>query len=178
MHKIRWSRLAQLRKQWFLLLGFCGWMSLPGCGYTAGELYPEQYTTVAVPIPQNKTFYRGVEFDLGEAITKQMELRTPYKVVASASADTELVATVATVRQRQVNRTRTGGLPQEIEVRVSIDFAWRDLHTDQTIRDRKGFVAVGHYIPAAPVGETIEVGLQRATDRLAEDVVSTLRADW
>src|SRR4051812_2118332 len=75
---------------------------LSGCGYShSGEgssssgyewrsLYREDVRTVAVPIFANKTFRRGVEFQLTQAIVVQLEAKSPYKVVARERADTVL----------------------------------------------------------------------------------------
>ena len=44
--------------------------------------------------------------------------------------------------------------------------------------DRRGFVSVGRYITTAGVGEPFEVGQHQAVQRLAQDIVSTMQADW
>ena len=64
--------------------------ALPACGYHYAEVYPAGYATVAVPIFENKTFEREVAYDLTEAIIKEIEQRTPYKVADLAHADTLL----------------------------------------------------------------------------------------
>ncbi len=151
---------------------------LAGCGYSAKELYPAEYATVAVPMFENRTFYRGIEMELSEALVKEIELRTPYKVVNRGGAATSLTGTVTGVEQSLVSRRASGGLPQEVEVIVTVDFAWTDLRTGEPIRDRKGFEAVGRYVPARPVGQPFEVAQHAAVEQLADDIVSTMRADW
>ena len=63
-----------------------------GCGYTwsengnsfsaqsspaSGNLYRTNVRTVAVPIFTNKTYYRGLEFNLSKAVVTEMESHTP-----------------------------------------------------------------------------------------------------
>ncbi|MEM9415778.1 MAG: LptE family protein [Planctomycetota bacterium] len=151
---------------------------LSGCGYTARELYPTQYQTVAVPNFENRTFYQGVEFELREAIIKEIEQRTPYKVVRTqGAADTVLEGVVVTIESDSVSRTDNGGVPQEIELTVTVDFAWRDLRTGQTLRGYQGFASAGQYVPLRGVGEFYQTAQHRAVQRLAEDIVSTMRDD-
>src|SRR4051794_10112312 len=50
-------------------------------GYQWKSLYREDIRTVAVPIFSNRSFRRGVEFQLTKAIVNQLEAQTPYKVV-------------------------------------------------------------------------------------------------
>lgn len=149
-----------------------------GCGYSSKELFPTEVHTVAVPIFENRTFYRGIEFELAEAMVKQVESRTPYKVVAPGTAQTILEGTITDIEQTQLSRRRPGGLPQEMEVTVTVDFVWKDLGRGGVIKDRRGFQAVGRYIPTAGIGEPFETAQHDAVERLARDIVSTMRTDW
>lgn len=149
-----------------------------GCGYSHKELFPEQYTSVAVPIFENRTFYRGVERDLGEALVKEIEQRTPYKVISPTAANTILQGTIRKIEQNQIARRRPGGVPEELEVTITVDFEWKDLRTGQILRDRKGFEAVGRYVPTSPVSQPFEIGQHMAIQALARDIVSTLQANW
>ena len=151
---------------------------LASCGYTTADLYPDDYRTVALPILDNRTAYRGVEYDLTEALAKQLEQRTPYKVTAAARADTIIEGTVVGVEQRQLSRTQRGGLPQEIEVALVANLTWKDLRSGDIIRDRKGFTTVGRHVPTQPVGEPFETAQHSAVERMAEQFVSEMRADW
>ena len=151
---------------------------LTGCGYTGKELFPDKYQTVATPIFENRTFYRGVEFELAEALTKQVQSRTPYKVVSPGVAQTILEGTITSIQQRQLSRRRPGGVPQEIELSVTVDFIWKDLVSGDVIRGRRGFVAVGRHVPTSGVGEPFEVAQHQAVQRLARDIVSTMQSDW
>ena len=151
---------------------------LGGCGYTQKEVFPENIGTIAVPIFENRTFYRGVEFELTEAIKKELERRTNYKVTTSSTADTRLSGTVVRIEQKQVARRRPGGLPQEMEVTMQVDFQWVDVRRNETLRQRRGFVSVGRYVSTDPFGETLSVAQHQAIERLADRIVSTMRSDW
>lgn len=162
-----------------LALGWCvGLLGSGGCGYTTQELFPETYRSVAVPIFENRTFDRGVEYDLTEAVIKEIEQRTPYVVANGGASDTLLTGEVVTVDTRQLSRTREAGLPQEVEVRVVIDFAWVDQRDGRSLVTRRGFSGVGRYVPTQPVGEDFEIGQHAAVQRLARDIVSSMRRDW
>lgn len=153
-------------------------LALTGCGYSSKELFPDRYLTVAAPIFENRTFYRGMEFELAEALTKELESRTPYKVTAPNVAQTILEGTITNVEQSQLSRRRPGGVPQEVELIVTVDFTWKDLGKGGVITDRRGFEAVGRYVPTAGVGEPFEVAQHAAIQRLARDIVSAMRTDF
>ena len=156
----------------------CAVMSLAGCGYGHKELYDESVHTIAVPIFENKTFYREVEFRLTEALAKEIEQRTPYKVVKSGSADTELKGKVLQVEKRLISREFKTGVPQEIEVVVVAEFEWKDLRTGQIKRKRGRIEGTGQYVPTRPASEPFEVARHQAVEVLAREIVSAMRADW
>ncbi|MEO0474569.1 MAG: LptE family protein [Planctomycetota bacterium] len=151
---------------------------LTGCGYTTTELFPTQYTTVTVPNFENRSNDRSVEFTLREALIKELEQRTPYKAVSGTGlSDTQLTGTVTRVDRQLISRDATAGLPQEIEVTVTVDFQWRDLRTGEVIRSFRGLSAAGQFVPSRSVGEFDNDGVRLAVSRLAEDIVSRMRDD-
>src|SRR5207237_320144 len=108
----------------FFLSLVCIWLC--GCGYShVGDepaangwyqwrsLYREDVRTVAVPIFKNKTLWRTVEFSLSKAIVNQLEMRTPYKVIAREKADTILEGEVVNVETQTVSRDSRANVPQE-----------------------------------------------------------------
>ncbi|MEX0745130.1 MAG: LptE family protein [Phycisphaeraceae bacterium] len=165
-----------MTRQWAIVMGLC--LGMLGCGYSPEGVYDEQYQTVAVPIFENRTFWDRVQFDLTEAVTKELEQRTPYKVAPSAVADTILQGSITSVDQRHLARRQDGGVPEEMEITIRVDFEWIDLRTGRTLRARQGFEAVGRYAPTRPAGERVETAQHAAVQQLARDIISTLRADW
>lgn len=173
----RAPRFSSLLPRAYCLLPFL--MLLTGCGYSTKEIYPASYRTVAVPIFENRTFYRGVEFELTEAVVKEIQDRTPYTVAGESGADTLLRGTVVRVDQGPLSRVRRGGgVPQEVEVTVVVDYEWVDLRTGRVLRGRKGFESIGRFVPTPPVSQPFEVAQRMASERLAEDLVSTMQSDW
>ncbi len=151
-------------------------LSLTACGYTHKTVYPADVSSVQVNILANRTFYRGVEFDLTEALIKEIELRTPYKVISTDGADTVLEGTIVNISQHLLSRRRDGGLPQELEVQMMVDFTWRNVRTGQILADRKGLAVVGRYVP--PVGETLTLGQNEAIQKMATQIVSSMSGQW
>ena len=149
-----------------------------GCGYAHRPLFNETYRTVSVPIFDNRSFYRGVEFDLTEALKKEIELRTPYKVVNGTSGDTLLHGAIVSISQRRLSRNREGGLVQELELHLVIDFEWKDQRTGKTIVDRQGLTAASSYVPAQPIAQPLELGEHLAVQRAATAVVAAMGGDW
>ncbi|MEM9253576.1 MAG: LptE family protein, partial [Planctomycetota bacterium] len=142
----------------WLALAWVASLGLSGCGYSTQGIYPEGYRTVAVPVFENRTFYRGVELEMTEAVIKAIESRTPYQVVSGGAADTTLRGVVVEIEQERLTRRRTGATPNQLEVAVTVDLVWEDTRRGEAIDDRLGLTVFGVYAPAIEVGEPLEVG--------------------
>lgn len=164
----------------------CALLALAGCaspngsvaGYTSSELYDQSIRTVALPIFQNRSFYRGMEFALTEALQKEIEHRTPYKVTRPGGADTILSGSIVSVDQRLLSRGLGAGLAQEVQVVVALSFEWKDLRSGEIIRRRSRLEGSGEFIPSRGVGEPVEVARHEAVDELSREIVSLMRGDW
>jgi hypothetical protein len=158
---------------------------LAGCsegltGYTTRSLYSRDIKTVAVPIwVRGKDVYRReIEFRLTEAIVKQIELSTPYKVVDRATADTLLEGTIEQVTQRLTSFDPGTGAARESEIRLVVSFTWSDLRTGAILAKRTRWAVAATYIPETPFNEDFFLGSQDAVDRLAVRLVEQMEEPW
>lgn len=108
-----------------LILATLGLLAVSGCGYNQSgssgnsiasgyhwnSLYREDVQTVAAPIFTNKSYHRGIEFQLTEAVIKQVELRAPYKVVSREHADTIIEGQINQVTMNTISRDYQTNLP-------------------------------------------------------------------
>ena len=158
--------------------------ALAGCatdperGYAAASTFSGEYRTIAIPIFTNDTFERGIEYDVTDAIIKEIESRTPYKVVSSARADTTLIGRIRRIERQQLSKSRQTGLTEEMILRVTIDFEWKNLRTNKPIVLRRSFTGTGLFVPSNPTAEPIDLGRFAAARQLARDIVDEMRADW
>src|SRR5207249_5617323 len=112
------------------------------------------YHTVYVPIFKNYTFRRGLEFDLTREVCKQIEQKTPYKVVGSCDgADTELVGTITMANKNVITRNQLNEI-REGETLLAVELVWRDLKTGEILsqpRRGPGAPPINLQIPGQPV---------------------------
>ncbi|MCP3905465.1 MAG: hypothetical protein GY715_17710 [Planctomycetes bacterium] len=155
-----------------------GCASDPTAGYAAVSTFSEDIRTIAIPIATNETFVRDVEFDLTDALIKEIEARTSWKVVGMARADTVLSAQIRRVDLDQVSKSPVTGLGQEVLVRVTIDFQWKDFRNDATLAERRDFAGQRMFDPSRPTGERVELGRMAVVQLLARDIVDVMRTAW
>ncbi len=160
------------------LVAMSGCASDPTQGYSFASPYDENVRTVAVDVFDNDTYEQGVEFELTDALVKEIEARTPYKVTSASRADTILTGRIRRIERTQLSKSQLTGLSEEVTVSVTIDVHWRDLRTGQPLLALESFTGHGLFVPSRPTGEPIELGEFAAVQALARDVVGEMRADW
>jgi hypothetical protein len=155
-----------------------GCASDPSAGYSMQSTFPENVRSVAVPIFENPTLHRNVEYDITDALIKEIEARTPYKVTSTAEADTVLLGRIRSVELNQLSKSRLTGLSEEVILTVTIDFEWTDLRSDAVLVERERYAGTALFVPSTPTGEAKELGEMGAAQALARSIVGEMRSSW
>jgi hypothetical protein len=154
-----------------------------GCGYTIGGAYGPEIRSVHVPTFQNETFRRGFELQLTEAVQKQIQLRTPYRLAREPGADTRLTGRIVGINKRVQNENRFDD-PRELELELAIEVTWTDLRNGQMLAQRQVPLnaqmahAIVHTSFAPEAGQSLATATQDAADQLARQIVGLMEAPW
>jgi hypothetical protein len=188
MHTIPANIIQVTHRTSLLSLAFgvlvCG--ALAGCaGYRMGtqSLYAPEIRSVYVPVFESDSFRRNLGEWLTEAVVKEIELKTPYKVVGNANADSILTGRLVS-DTKHVLVEDAQDYPREIELNLVVQVQWIDRHGVQirdlaTIPLDPALVRIGQSATLAPqAGQSIASAQQKAIQRLAEQIVSTMEAPW
>jgi hypothetical protein len=196
--------LVASRRRFLLIVAT---LLLPGCssdgnfavfGYTTKPNYDCAIRSVRVPIFKNETMRQGLEFELTKAVVREIEAKTPYKVISGeGKADTELTGTITLENKNVILRTPLNEIRQG-EMVMAVGVAWKDLRTgDYLTRPRTGPGSIGpdsppgaQLIPPPPVivtatadfapelGESITTAQQKQINRMAVQIVSMMEKPW
>ena len=165
-----------------LLLGAC----CLGCAnYQLGAqtLYRPDIQTVHVPIFESSSFRRQLGEHLTEAVVKEIELKTPYKVVSDTSADTILTARIVTDQKKQLAEGRDGW-PRDLEASLLLQVAWIDRRGNPVgqpvsvplLPPQMSVTQAEHFVPVG--GQTIVTAQLSAIEHLAEQIVAQMETPW
>lgn len=149
---------------------------LTGCSYSTVRPFPTDIQTLHVEMFQSREFRRELEFRLTEAITKRVEIDTPYRIAPRRTADTLLTGEILAVENITFGDDFDLDRPREIGSTVVVSFRIQDLRTGDILVERPRFVYQASYIP--PVGETFSDAMTRALDGMAELIVETMESGW
>ncbi len=166
---------------WLALL-----VALGGCaGYRFGNqsLFPPDIETVRVPVFQSSSFRRDLGEQLTEAVVKEIEKRTPYKVVRDGSADTVLIGRITNEGKHLLNETLNGD-SRELELDLVVSVRWtnrrgevvRDMPSIKVPTDAVDVNAASHFVPE--FGQSTATAQMQAIQTLAERIVNLMEAPW
>ncbi|MEM9186394.1 MAG: LPS assembly lipoprotein LptE [Planctomycetota bacterium] len=157
-----------------------------GCaGYRVGaeSLYAPDVQTVYVPMIESDSFRRDLGERLTELVVKEIELKTPFKVVGSPTADSVLTIRVAEDRRRTLAEDPFDQ-PRVLENEVVAEVAWLNrrrlpIAPVQVVPIPAGvtpFRQDSMLVPAA--GQSVAQAQQDALHRLAQQIVGAMEEPW
>jgi hypothetical protein len=172
--------IAKISPLLLFLVIFCGCAT-----YHIGNasLYPQEVHTVYVPMFESVSFRRDLGERLTEAVMKQIEEKTPYKVVSDPNADSVLSGRIIQESKRVTIGARTGD-PRELQTQITVLVSWIDnrgkmlrpcppIPLPPALTDVQG---TGNLVPE--VGQSLAVAQQDAINRLAEQIVGLMEKPW
>lgn len=150
--------------------------TLSGCGYTSEGLYRSNIRTVYVDMFQSKEFRRGIEFQLTEALRKQIDRSTPYRNAPKNRADSIISGEILEWREATLGRDFNTDLPRQTAATLVIRYRWQDMRTGKLLVDEPRFVTTVEYV--RPVGETTYEARDDAANRIARRIIQSMESPW
>ena len=161
-------------------------VSLAGCAsyrVGSGSLYAPDVATVYVPMIESDSFRRDLGERLTEAVVKEIELKTPYKVVGTPDADSILSTRLIGDTKRITVENRNDD-PRAVEINMAAQVTWLirrrvPLRAPSTIDLPPEFLPINQTSTLIPeVGQSVATAQQQAIERLAQQIVSTMEEPW
>lgn len=144
-----------------------------------GNSYLEEVRSVSVPVFENDTFRRNVEYQLTEAVQKEIQNRTPYRLVQGPEADTILRGRIVEFRKDVLGETKFDD-PRELQLSLMVQVTWEDRRTGRVLAEQEvpinptliPLASQGEFAPE--VGQSMATGTQDSVDRLARRIVNMM----
>lgn len=162
-----------------MLLAF----TLSGCGYAVGPAFDNEVHTVYVETFNTDLFRRDLEFQLTEAIQRQVQTQTPLRLASCADADTKLSGRIVSSRKHTLGQSSYDEARQ-LELDLRIHVTWVDQRTGELLQEQEVALApdVVHLMSegdfAPEVGQSLATAYQVALDEMAREIVQMMETPW
>jgi len=152
-----------------------------GCAETSGysnkSLFPEEVSSVYVEMFDNRSFRRGVEYELTDALAKRIEAETPYKIISNRDrADTVISGQIVSVDESRLSTERQTGRAMEKEVELRAVVNWKNLKTGELLIDNQPLSVSASYSEWQEQG--FRYGSTLAANKLAQRIVELMEKGW
>lgn len=164
----------------FICLMLVGLASgLHGCAaYRIGNqaLFRPEVRSIHVPVFESDSFRAFLGERLTEAVVKEIEARTPYKVTSLDSADSILQGKIVADRKRVLIESRTDEA-RDIQVSLMVQVGWTDRYGRPLMKSQQLKVQeMTNFVPEG--GQSMATAQQVVIDRIARDIVSQMEVNW
>ena len=166
-----------------------GWLGLlltlanVGCGYTVGKDFRTDIQSVAVPIFENTTNRQGIEYQLTEAVQKEITKRSHYRLSKGLNADTRLTGKIIGFRKDVLGETAQDD-PRELQVTLMVQVRWEDLRTGELIAEQEmpltpeALPITGQSEFSPELGQSLATAMDDALNSMARKIVNLMEVPW
>jgi Lipopolysaccharide-assembly len=179
-------RLPSASRRHFFVFSACtavAALGTCGCGYRIGNQYPADIRTVYVPIFTSEDYRRQNEFLITEAVQRQIQQRTPFRLAKNDMADTKLTGKITTIT-KNVLALDAFDDARELQVQFAVSVTWEDLRTGRILAQQNVAIppelvqltGTGDFAPE--VGQSLATATQVAMDKLARQIVDMMQSPW
>jgi len=163
------------------------WMlALTGCaGLHVGQqsLYRPEIRTIYVPVFESESFRPNLGERLTEAVVKEIELKTPYKVVHNPNADSVLRGRIV-LENKRVQAENAFDEPRSIGTDLEVEVNWYDRQGGLILRNASfsyspvafSVTQSANLIPEA--GQSLATAHQQSIAALAKQIVEQMEVPW
>jgi hypothetical protein len=158
-----------------------------GCaGWQLGNrsLYRQDIRTVYVPPVDSGSFRRSLGERLTEALVRELEQKSSFKVVADPNADSILRCSIITESKLVISETRFDD-PRDLDANFFVQVSWTDRRGDliggqpSNVPLPPVVVNVGESANFVPEGgQSLATAQQEAFQRIAQQIVGMMEAPW
>lgn len=154
-----------------------------GCAYHFGNGFDQKISSIHIPVIASDVKRRDLGVQLTEALQKQVQTRTHYRLASEAEADTMLSGKIVNANKNVLGENGYDD-PRELQLALAVEMTWTDLRTQRVISEQRyllpndavNFTTTSDFAPE--VGQSLATATQQAIDRLARNIVNMMETPW
>jgi hypothetical protein len=181
MHGLRRRMQTRHRIQDLRYAGIAAMLAIlisAGCaGYSNDSLFPDDLRSVYVEMFDNRTFRRGIEYTLSDALAKRIMSDTPYRLISDRDrTDSVMSGQLVAINESILTLERETGRALEKEVVLTAVVNWKNLRTGRMMLNNETVTAAVSYSDLQNQDFTYASGV--AANKLAQKIIEIMENNW
>jgi len=148
---------------------------ISGCGYSTKSLISRKINSIYIPVFDNITFRRGLEFELTKAVKDEIMSKTNLRIVQKDNADTILTGKIMKVTEGILTQDIADNII-ESRLTIYVDIKLEDRRTGRVLISENDLKNSAEFIVKR--GETINSAAEESLAALAKVIVYHLEDKW
>jgi hypothetical protein len=173
LHFLKWRLSGIVLNQIACLILIFAFIS--GCGYSTKSLISRKINSIYIPVFENNTFRRGLEFELTKAVKDEIMSKTNLRIVQKDNADTILTGKILKVTEGILTQDITDNIV-ESRLTIYVNIKLEDRRTGRVLISESNLKNSAEFIVKR--GETIDSAAEEGLLALAKVIVYHLEDKW
>jgi hypothetical protein len=153
-------------------------VAVAGCGYSMRPPFNKQIKTVYVPIFRSFSFRKDLNLQLTERLQKEIERRTPYKVVGSPEGADAILEGIINYADKNIVVESPYNLPRHMNALMTAEVKFYDNRPGAPAAPLQS-VVVSETAPFYPeLGEPTLAAYQKVIDKMVAQIVGMMEQPW
>ena len=169
-----------ISRRGLLVAGMAALGCCTGCkltGYSLRAPFDTNIKTVYVPTFQSVTFRRDINMQLTELVIKEIERRTPFKVVGKPDGADSVLSGTINYSEKNVVVENPNNLPRQLTATLIVAVTWTDNIAEEKKAPNPALVAqTFNFYPE--IGEPVEAAFYRNSEKMATEIVNMMEQTW
>jgi hypothetical protein len=150
--------------------GFLGW-------HMQAPFDTSEVKTVFVYFKSNR-FRRDLQLMLVEAVTKEISMRTPYRVVGDPEQADSILSGVITVDDKNMIVEAPTNLPRQMATLLTVWVDWKHNPPLESEKSRPPAAITDSFQYVPEIGQTTLTSFEQSTENIAKQIVDMMEKPW
>jgi hypothetical protein len=127
---------------------------------------------------KSQRFRRDLQNMLTEAVTKEISMRTPYRVVGNPEQADSILDGVITVDDKNLIVEAPTNLPRQLVTTMTVWVNWKHNPPSETEKNQQPAAIVDSFQFVPEIGQTAMTSFQQSTENIAKQIVDMMEKPW
>jgi hypothetical protein len=150
--------------------GFLGW-------HMQAPFDTSEVKTVFVYF-KSQRFRRDLQLMLAEAVTKEINMRTPYRTVGNPEQADSILEGVITVDDKNLIVEAPTNLPRQLSTQLTVWVNWKHNPPLESEKNQQPAAITDAFQFVPEIGQTALTSFQQSTENIAKQIVDMMEKPW